>query len=178
MPAVQSGHGFTIARTFGSTIGKPLLLMYSAPSGCPWQYFPTVSLTIISSPRPQRAKSLERHTPNGYPICAWVVCPENEEPIPIWQRGTLASGPQSSTDAIGTSPAIWLAVAPRLVTTLSFCAQLAPMSIEKSGFCSARTLAVSSQPLLVSAPALMFWRVKPVDGTRFTLNTTSWDLES
>ena len=54
----------------------------------------------------------------------------------------------------------------------------APLTAAITGFCSARTLAVISQPLFVSAPALMFCRVKPVDGTRFTLNTTSWDLES
>src|ERR1043166_133956 len=87
-----------MARTVGSVIGKPFGAMYSAPSGAPAQAVPTsydvpANDTVVR-PRPQRAKSVERHTPIGYPTWACVVWPAKEEPIPIWQRATFASGPQ------------------------------------------------------------------------------------
>ena len=69
MPAVQSGHGFPIARVVGSVMGKPFGAMYSAPFGAPAHAVPT-SYTVpanstVVSPRPQRAKSVDRHTPTG-----------------------------------------------------------------------------------------------------------------
>src|SRR6201988_1713398 len=180
MPAVQSGHGLPIARTLGSVIGKPFGARYSAPSGAPAHAVPTSYVVpandTVVRPRPQRAKSVERHTPSGYPTCAWVVWPANDEPIPVSPRATFASGPQFSGVGIGTRPSSWSWVAPRLVTILRFFPPLIPRSKLKSGFCTSRNSLVSSQPLFSSAPALTFRVVKPVDGASGTPKITSCDL--
>src|SRR5204863_5707276 len=106
----------------------------------------------IVNPRPQRAKSVLRQTPSGYPICTNVAWPENDEPMPVWHRGTFASGPQFSTFGIGTNPLSCASIAPRLVTTFRFRDQLAPNSTEKSCRWIGRKFVVTSQPLLVKAP--------------------------
>src|SRR4029077_16002322 len=94
--------------------------MESAPAGAPWHAVPTsytapLNVTLVR-PRPQRAKSVERHVPSGYPTCAFVVCPENDDPRPVTHRVYFASGPQFSGVAKGTLPSNWSCVAPSDVT--------------------------------------------------------------
>src|SRR5260370_36138194 len=116
-------------------MGKPFGAMYSAPAGAPAQAVPTSytappNVTVVK-PRPQRAKSAERHTPSGYPTCAFVVCPENDDPRPVTHRTYFASGPQFSAVGIGTLPSHWSCVAPSAVTRFRLRAQLPLIRMEK-----------------------------------------------